>query len=118
MPSAEVGSWIQANAAWLGYVVMALLGGAISHIQAFEKATVKWTAAAHVGLLAIAWTKAFFIAGIIYYIGQEFKLSQPLCFVATGVFAVFATDAIMWFYTLIKRVVGTRVDPTGKNDGS
>lgn len=117
MSNAGIASWIQANAGWLGYVVMALLGGAIAHIQAFEKATEKWEATKHVGCLVIAWTKAFFIAVIIYYVGQEFRLSQPLCFVATGVFAVFATDAILWFYSLIKRVVGTRVDPTGKNDG-
>lgn len=109
-------NWFQANAAWLGYVVMAVLGGAISHIQSFEKSPVKWEPAKHVGCLVIAWTKAFFIAAIIYYIGQEFRLSQPLCFVATGIFAVFATDAILWFYNLIKRLVGARIDPTGKHD--
>ena len=118
MQSVGLANWIQANAAWLGYFVMALLGGAIAHIQAFEKATEKWAAGKHLGSLVVAWTKASFIAVIIYYIGQEFRLSQPLCFVATGVFAVFATDAILWFYGLIKRLVGTRLDPTGKNDGT
>lgn len=111
---AVLDNWVQANAAWLGYVVMALLGGAIAHIQAFEKAPEAWTAGKHVGGLAVAWTKAFFIAVIIFYLGQEFRLSQPLCFVATGVFAVFASDAILWLYNLIKR----RVDPTGRHDGA
>ena len=116
MTNLQLAEWLQANAFWLGYPAMALLGGAISHILAFEKVTVKWTIGQHCGLLTIAWTKAFFIATLIFYIGQEYKLSPPLCFVFTGLFSVFATDFITWIYAKVKRVLGVRLDPTDKGD--
>lgn len=99
MKSAFLVDWVHVNAAWLGYVVMALLGGAIAHIQEFEKAQMEWYWGAHVGKLCVAWTKASFIAVIVYNLGQEYwKLPPPVCFVITGVASVFASDSIRWVY--------------------
>lgn len=110
MKSALVVEWIQLNASWLGYVVMALLGGAIAHIQDFEKSTSQWFWSRHVGCLVIAWTKAAFIAIIVYYLGQEYwKLPAPLCFVITGVASVFASEFIRWVYERGRNLLSSKL---------
>jgi hypothetical protein len=104
--SAALVEWVQTNAYWLGYAVMALLGGAISHQLAFEKADITWTFNRHLQKLIGCWTKAAFIALVIYYLAQEYKWSGPLSFVATGVFSVFGTEAITTFYQFMKKRMG------------
>jgi hypothetical protein len=114
-------TWILANAAWLGYPVMAILGGAISHILAFENSTVRWTIRQHVGLLVIAWVKAFFIAACILWIQLEYTLSLPLCFFLTGILSVFGTDTIKKLREMGSRLIFGRVgvpyENKRENDG-
>lgn len=81
---------------------MALLGGAIAHIQNFERATTHWSFTAHFLGATASLVKAFFIALIIYYLHVEYRWSEPLSFVATGVLSVFASDAIYSVYGWLK----------------
>jgi hypothetical protein len=106
VPTPVLIEWIGANGYWLGYATMALLGGAISHQLAFEKTDVDWVWSKHVQVLLGCWTKAAFIALVIFYLSQEYKWSGPLSFVATGVFSVFGTEAITTFYQFLKKRLG------------
>lgn len=92
---------------------MVIVGGLVAHIQRYELSNVRWSLRQHVGCLFICWTKASFIAAIIYFLQVEYKLSLPLCFIATGLGSVFATDTIKKLYDLSMRWVFGKVGLPG-----
>jgi len=97
--------WVLANSAWLGFPLMALLGGTIAHILLFETSNVRWGAAHHVLLLCTSWMKALFIAAVVYNLQVEYQWSVPLCFVMTGLLSVFGSESIKTAYNFMMRRV-------------
>jgi ABC-type Fe3+-siderophore transport system permease subunit len=97
--SAPLLDWIQANSAWLGYVVMILLGGVTAHILAFEKSTEDWPWWEHFFGLVASLIKATFVSIVVFFLAQQYSgWPPPLCFVLAGIGSVFASDTIRWGY--------------------
>lgn len=108
--------WLLANSNWLGFPLMALLGGTIAHILAFETSNIKWAFSQHFWLLLISWMKAFFIAAVVYNLQVEYRWSLPLCFVMTGLASVFGSETIKSAYNFMMRRILSR--PVKEKDGS
>lgn len=108
--------WVMANRAWLGYVAMAILGGAAGHLLSYEQIGQKLTFKQHVGHLCSAWVKAALIAALIFLGGQPGSLSdkgwsQPICHMATGLLSLFGKETLraLWRF-MMKRLFGIDVD--------
>lgn len=77
---------------------MALFGGTIGHVLAFETSLVKWSVGQHCTLLLISWLKALFIATCIFWVQQVFQWNLPMMFLSTGILSVFGSRSILWAY--------------------
>jgi hypothetical protein len=101
--------WVLRNSDWLGFPGMAIIGGAVGHIE-----TVKpWSSPRRcvVGLF-IAWVKALFIAALFYQLhrtcvawsggGDEpvWYTNLALWFFATGLASVFSSETIRTMYQI------------------
>lgn len=110
--------WIASNHSWLGYVVMALLGGLTAHILNFEKSPmVDWPWYRHLACIGVAWVKAAFVAVFVYYLAQEYwRVPPPLCFVMSGIGSVFASESIRWFYERGRAMLEARINGRASRD--
>lgn len=85
---------------------MMLAGGAVSWIQLYESAAVRWSLRQHIGCLLFCWIKSAFIGALLYqiYLGAlGFSPGLPACLLATGLFSAFANDALKKLYDLVAR---------------
>lgn len=89
--------WIAENAPWLGFIVMALLGGVVAHIRAWERAGVVIPVSDHVKGLIVRSCYAGMAGLLIYWSAQAaieygYKVSEPLTFVFAGIGGMFGAE--------------------------
>lgn len=95
---------------------MVIVGGAVAYIQQYEASEIRWSAQQHVLSLLSCWIKATLVASLIFYMQQSFRLDLPLCFVATGLLSVFASDAIKKMYELAMKWIFFKASPGGRDE--
>jgi hypothetical protein len=106
------------NSDWLGFPGMALIGGAVGHIE-----TVKpWSSARRCirGLL-VSWVRSLFIA-VLFYLAHQALVSWSdgpawytnlaLWFFATGLACVFSSETIRTMYVIGRKRI---ISFVGKN---
>lgn len=115
----ELKAWIIENAGWLGFAAMSLVGAVVGHIKAYEASTIEWEVRKHLWDLARRVCYACFIAMCIYFGYQYFGLPQPVAFILTGVFSVFGSETIDFFYAQAKQRFSNANNkpPAGGNNG-
>lgn len=96
--------WIAENAPWLGFLVMALLGGVIAHVRAWERAGIKIPVGEHVKGLLIRCIYAGMAGLMIYMLAQAaieygWKVSEPLTFVFAGIGGMFGAELFDFIFT-------------------
>lgn len=106
--------WLAENAPWLGFILMAFLGGLVAHIRSFEKSADPMTVAEHVKGFTIKTVYAA-MAGLIIYllfeaaVGYGYKVSQPLAFVAAGIGGMFGAEFFDFIFTTGKDFIRKRL---------
>lgn len=95
-------AWIIENANWVGFAAMSFIGSVVGHIKAYEASAVEWPIKKHFWDLFKRCSYAVFIALIIYLGYDYFKIAQPIAFILTGIFSVFGSETIDFFYERAK----------------
>lgn len=111
--------WFAKNLGWLGFVVMCVLGSIVAHIKNYEQSNREWTIREHLwGLLRRGIYGA--LAGLmVYYLHLEYRWSEPLSYVGTGIAAIFASDFFDFLWVTAKAWVRKKlgIDSNNANGG-
>ena len=108
--------WILRNSDWLGFPGMAIIGGAVGHIETVRP----WISSRRclAGLL-VSWVKALFIAALFYQLhqtcvawsggGNVWYTNLALWFFATGLASVFSSETIRTMYIVGRDKLSSKV---------
>jgi hypothetical protein len=98
--------WLLRNSDWLGFPAMALIGGAVGHIESIRPGL--RTGRCLWGL-ALSEVKAVFIAALFFQLARAWGGNLALWFFATGLCSVFSSDSIRTLYVIVR----TRIKRVG-----
>ena len=99
---AAIEIWFVKNLGWLGFVIMCVLGSIVAHIKAYETANVEWSVRQHFWGLFRRLIYGTMAGLMVYQLHIEYQWSGPLSYVATGISAIFASDAFDFLWVVIK----------------
>ena len=83
-------SWLIANAHWLWWVAMALIGGTVGWIESYKIRG----AAGQIGALLAAWSRGILIAALLYHLHQATGGNVAVWWFFTGILSVFGRESI------------------------
>jgi hypothetical protein len=117
--------WVLRNSDWLGFPAMALIGGAVGHIETVRP----WVSSRRcISGLLISWIKALFIAALFYQLHKavmdwgdaddpSWYTNLALWFFATGLASVFGSETIRTMYQLGKDKITSHARRNGNGRG-
>lgn len=102
--------WAVENFPWLGYVVMASLGGVVAHIRNYEAQGKVLTLKQHLFGSLLRVIVSGFAALLMYYImlWQFGTADKPLGYLCAGLVGHFAPEALDLMWSIVKKNAQTR----------
>ena len=114
----QIKIWVSENLSWLGFLVMWVMGSIVAHLKAYESSSVEWTMRQHTWGLMRRLIYGTLAGLMVYQLHIEFKWSDPLSFVATGISAVFAADFFDFLWITAKAWARKKLGLDQPNGGS
>lgn len=101
----------------IGFIILAMVGGIVAHIRAYEQAKIELSLRQHVWGIIGRIISSGFMGLITYFTWNATGWSQAWGFVAAGIIGLFATEASVAIYQigkawLEKKFLGERLPPT------
>lgn len=94
---------------------MAITGGAVAHIRAYEKSEIKLTWKQHVWGLIRRFCYAGFSGLIVYFMSVEYAWSLPMTCIMAGVVGMFGAEFLEFLWELLRNTLRTYVNRGGEN---
>lgn len=111
--------WIAKNLGWLGFVVMFILGSIVAHTKSYEASNRKWSIREHFWGIVRRLLYGALAGLMVYYLHLEYKWSEPLSYVGTGIASIFASDFFdfLWISAKdwVRKKLGIERNENGKN---
>jgi len=101
--------WLNGNIAWIGFVVMCILGSVVAHVKSYEAANAEWTVKQHFWGLVRRVLYGSMAGLMVYNLHVEFEWSEPLSYVGTGIAAIFASDFFDFIWITVKAYIRKRL---------
>jgi len=106
-----VNAWVEKNVPWLGYVIVAIVGGIVAHIRQYENINETMTLRQHMWALARRGVMAI-LAGLMWYwiISSQGLEDKPLSYVGASLVGLFAPEFFDLLWDLFKRRLTIKSD--------
>ena len=109
--------WFAKNLGWLGIVVMCMLGSVVAHIKNYEQSNREWTVKEHFWGLIRRVIYGAMSGLIVYNLHIEYRWSEPMTYIITGVTAIFASDFFDFLWVTAKEWARKKLGLTNGNKG-
>ncbi len=88
----------------LGFCILAMVGGIVSYIKAFESSSYAWTWSDHFWSVIRRGFMGVFAGLMVYFIAATYEqLNSPMAFAAAGFSGIFASELFEVIWTIVRR---------------